>query len=207
MNEVSYYKGECSYTADLGATLEILLEQKTGIAWYRQFVNAKGGSSGVGNLILSIFPFTSTGTHLLSYDRGVVQVGIVVNGRNINLFSTHIEYYNSSYRTIQTNEVKAWLENFAAPRILMGDFNTRPGTSDYYIIANSYVDAWMQAKATGTATSYNGTGATRGASRFDYVYYSDVSSLVLKSVNVPDTSTNGVYPSDHDPVVAVFEVQ
>jgi endonuclease/exonuclease/phosphatase family metal-dependent hydrolase len=207
MNEVSYYKGTCSYTADLGATLESLLEQMTGIAWYRNFVNATGSSSGVGNLILSVFPFTSSSTHLLSYERGVVQVGVVVNGRNINLFSTHVDYYNSSYRTIQTNEVKAWIGTFATPRILMGDFNTWPGTSDYQIIASSYLDAWVQAKTDGTATSYNGTGATRGASRFDYAYYSSGSWLVLKSVNVPDTRTSGVFPSDHDPVVAVFHVE
>jgi endonuclease/exonuclease/phosphatase family metal-dependent hydrolase len=204
MNEVSYYSGTCSYYADQGATLETLLERKTGQAWYRMFVNA---NNKAGNLILSRLPFASSSTHSLSYQRAVVQVGVVVNGRNVNVFSTHVDYFNSSYRTTQTNQAKSWTSNFSSPRIVMGDFNTWPGTSDYYIMANAYSDGWAAAKSMGTGTAYNGTGATRGASRFDYVYYTKVTQLVLKSVTVPDTRSSGVYPSDHDPVVAVFQVQ
>jgi exonuclease III len=74
-------------------------------------------------------------------------------------------------------------------------------------MATPFQDAWAAAKTTGTATSFNGTGDTRGGSRFDYVFLSRVTSLALRSVDVPDTITNGVYPSDHDPVVAVFAVQ
>jgi endonuclease/exonuclease/phosphatase family metal-dependent hydrolase len=48
---------------------------------------------------------------------------------------------------------------------------------------------------------------TVGASRFDYVFYSRVAALVLKSVKVPDPRVNGVYPSDHYPVVAEFVVK
>jgi endonuclease/exonuclease/phosphatase family metal-dependent hydrolase len=89
----------------------------------------------------------------------------------------------------------------------MGDFNTWPNTSDYNILASVYNDSWVQAQKIGAATSYKSGGTTHGASRFDYVYYSKNSPLVLKSVSVPSTATNGVYASDHDPVIAVFEVQ
>jgi endonuclease/exonuclease/phosphatase family metal-dependent hydrolase len=203
MNEVSYYSG-CFDNADLGAILEALLEKKTGKTWYRRFVNANGK---VGNLILSRLPFGSSSTHSLSYGRGVVQVTVVVNGRNVNVFSTHVDWENSSYRTTQTNQVKYWTSNFSSPRIVMGDFNTWPDTSDYRIMANAYRDAWAAAKSMGAASAYNGTGSTRGTSRLDYVYYTNVSQLVLKSVTVPDTRSSGVKPSDHDPVIAVFQVQ
>ncbi|PYQ69121.1 MAG: hypothetical protein DMG01_29680 [Acidobacteria bacterium] len=89
----------------------------------------------------------------------------------------------------------------------MGDFNTWPGTSDYDIIASPLLDAWAAAFDAGAATSYNGTGATHGTSRFDYAFFSGVTALSLTSVDVPDTRVNGVYPSDHDPVVAVFTVR
>jgi endonuclease/exonuclease/phosphatase family metal-dependent hydrolase len=203
---VSYYH-QSFINDDLGAIMERLLEQKTGQNWYRKFINVFGGSWGYGNLLLSRYQPTSSSSTLLSYQRGVVQQSIVVNGRTVNVFSTHVDYYNGSYRTTQTNQAKAWAGTFAAPRIILGDFNTSPGTSDYYIMANSYVDSWAQAKKNGTATSFNGTGATKGTSRFDYVYYTNVSSVVLKSVNVPDTRVNGVWPSDHNPVVAVFEIR
>ena len=207
LNEVNFYSGDCAYTFDMGAKLESLLEQKTGVTWYRKSVNVYGGTSGYGNVLLSRLPLVSSSSTLLSYQRGVAQVGVVVNGRTVNLFSTQVEYTNSSWRPVQIKEAVSYMGNFTAPRIMMGDFNTNPGTSDYNIIATPYQDAWAAAKSAGTATSYNGTGATHGTSRFDYVFYSRVSTLALKSVNVPDTRVNGVYPSDHDPVVAVFSVQ
>jgi endonuclease/exonuclease/phosphatase family metal-dependent hydrolase len=149
----------------------------------------------------------SSSSTLLDFGRGVAQMGIVVNGRIVNLFSTHVEYDNASWRPIQIAEAVNWVLNFSEPRIVMGDFNTWPATSDYSIIATGYQDAWAAASGAGTATSYNGTGATHGASRFDYVFSSKLATLALQSVNVPDTGVNGVYPSDHDPVIAVFSVK
>jgi endonuclease/exonuclease/phosphatase family metal-dependent hydrolase len=205
LNEIPYYHSTY-VNDDVPARLEAYLEQKTGRAWYRKFINVYGGSWGYGNVILSRYPFTSSSTKLLSYKRGVVQVGVAVNGRTVNIFSTHVDYYNSSYRTLQTNQAKSWISGFAGPRIVMGDFNTNPGTNDYSIMSSAYADGWAAGKSAGIATAYNGTGATHGASRFDYVYYSKASSVALKGINVPDTRVNGVYPSDHDPVVATFTV-
>ena len=198
MNEVNFYSGECAWDFDMGARLESLLEQKTGVTWYRQHVN----SGGVGNVILSRFPPASSTSYQLSYSRGVAQMRIVVNGRYVNLFSTHVEYDNAGWRTTQIQQAVNWMNNFSEPRIMMGDFNTNPGTTDYYIVANPYQDAWVAAKNMGVASSYNGTGNTHGGSRFDYVFYSRNGALSLKSVSVP--SASGV--SDHDPVVATFTV-
>ena len=137
----------------------------------------------------------------------LAQMGIVVNGRTVNVFSTHMEWDVAWWRPIQITEAVNWVANFSEPRIVLGDFNTWPGTSDYDIIASPLLDAWAAALDAGTATSYNGTGATHGTSRFDYAFFSGVTALSLTSVDVPDTRVNGVYPSDHDPVVAVFTVR
>jgi endonuclease/exonuclease/phosphatase family metal-dependent hydrolase len=206
LNEVNFFSGECAWTFNMGAKLESLLEQKTGVAWYRRDANVYSGTNGYGNVLLSRYPLTSSGSTLLSYSRSVAHIGIVVNGRNVNLFSTHVEYYSSSWRPIQIAEAVRWITSFAEPRIVMGDFNTWPNTTDYSIIASKIPDAWVAALASGTASSYNGTGATHGSSRFDYVFYSKYSVLSLKSVNVPNMRVNGVNPADHDPVVAVFNV-
>jgi endonuclease/exonuclease/phosphatase family metal-dependent hydrolase len=142
----------------------------------------------------------------LSYGRGVAQIGIVVNGRNVNLFSTHIEYDVASWRPIQIAEVSRWVSSFAEPRIVMGDFNTWPFTADYNLVASWLQDDWVAAQNKGTATSYNGTGNTHGDSRLDYVFTSTNGVLTVKSVNVVDSRVNGVFASDHDPVVAVITV-
>jgi endonuclease/exonuclease/phosphatase family metal-dependent hydrolase len=202
MNEVNFFSGSCAWNFDMSEKLHSLIQQKSGVTWYRQIVNA----GGVVNVILSRYQPVSASSTPLSFNRGVAQMTIVVNGRNVNLFSTHVEYENASWRPIQIGEALKWISGFAEPRIIMGDFNTNPGTSDYNLIAVPYQDSWVAAQSAGTATAYNGTGATHGNSRFDYVFYSRVAALSLRSVNVPDTRLNGAIVSDHDPVVAVFAV-
>jgi endonuclease/exonuclease/phosphatase family metal-dependent hydrolase len=206
LNEVNFFSGECAWTFDMGEKLRSQLQRKTGVTWYRQNVNVYGGSAGYGNVLLSRYRPVSSSSHLLSHSRGVAQMGIVVNGRTINLFSTHVEYSHASWRPSQIAEAVRWMSTFSAPRIMMGDFNTWPDTSDYSIIATLYQDAWAAAQSARTATAYDGSGATHGTSRFDYVFYSKVAALSLTSVKVPDARVNGVQPSDHDPVVAVFSV-
>ena len=207
LNEVNFFSGVCAWTFDMGEKLRSLVQQKTGVTWYRQNVNVNGGSTGYGNVVLSRYQPVSSSSTLLSYSRGVAQMGIVVNGRNVNVFSTHVEWDNASWRPIQIAEAVRWMANFSEPRIIMGDFNTWPGTSDYSLVATPYQDSWVAAQTAGTATSYNGSGATHGNSRFDYVFFSKASALVLQSVTVPDARVKGVYASDHDPVVAVFTVK
>jgi len=205
LNEVNVYSGSCAWTFDMGERLQSLLQQKTGVTWYRK---ADNPAVNAVDVLLSRYPLVSSSSTLLDYNRGVAQVGINVNGRIVNVFSTHIEWDVASYRPIQIAEAVSWLNNFSEPRILMGDFNTWPNTSDYYLLSTPYQYGWMAAYSAGTATSYNGTGATHGTSRFDYVFYSKNSSVLsLNSFNVPNTQVNGVWPSDHDPVVAVFTVK
>ena len=204
LNEVNFYSGVCAWTFDMGERLQSLVQQKTGVTWYRQYVNP---GYNAGDVLLSRYPLVSSSSFLLDYNRGVAQIGIVVNGRTVNLFTTHIEWDNASWRPIQISEAVRWLNNFSEPRILMGDFNTWPGTSDYYLVSTPYQDAWAAAASAGTASSFNGTGATHGMSRFDYAFFSRVAALALTSVNVPDTRVNGVWPSDHDPVIATFTVK
>jgi endonuclease/exonuclease/phosphatase family metal-dependent hydrolase len=203
LNEVNFFSGECAWTFDMGEKLRSLVQSKTGMTWYAQNVNP----NGVGNVLLSRFAPTQSNSYILDYGRGVAHIAITVNGRTVHLFSTHVEYDNASWRPIQIREAVNWVSGFSDPRIVMGDFNTWPNTSDYYIIATPLQDSWAAAASSGTATSYNGTGATHGTSRFDYVFTSRVSTLWLNNVNVPNTQVNGVWPSDHDPVVALFTVK
>ena len=208
LNEVMY---NSSYGGgeNQPVTYKSLLEQKTGQTWYSVYARMDGNWSStgwaVGNQLLSRFPFSSTTKYALSYDRSVAQGTIVVNGRTINVFSTHVDYANASYRTTQTNQLKNWASSWAESRIILGDFNTRPGTGDYNIMANYYYDAWAEAVKMGTYSSSSGTaGYTHGGSRFDYIYESKgASALTLTRTWVVNSSG----ASDHDPLVATFTVQ
>ena len=203
LNEVNFYSGDCAWNFDMGERLRSLVQSRTGVTWYRQHTNP----NGVGNVLLSRHrPVSSTATNL-SYGRGVAQMTLSINGQHVNVFSTHVEYYTAWWRPIQIREVVNWMSGFGPRRIVMGDFNTWPNTSDYQIVASPYQDSWVAAQSLGTATSYNGTGATHGNSRLDYVFHERTYGLTLRSVRVPDTRVNGVTSSDHDPVLAVYSVQ
>jgi endonuclease/exonuclease/phosphatase family metal-dependent hydrolase len=70
----------------------------------------------------------------------------------------------------------------------------------------TYIDTWASAQSLGTAV---GNGITHGAHRIDYIFQSKSATyLSLTSTRVFNTSdANGVKPSDHEPVLAVFQVK
>jgi exonuclease III len=70
----------------------------------------------------------------------------------------------------------------------------------------TYDESWSAAKAKGTAT---GNGITHGSHQIDYIFFSKTAThLTLVSSQIYQTAdANGVTPSDHEPVLAVFEVR
>jgi len=110
LNELNYFSGVCGWNEDMAETLRAMLQQKTGITWYKVQDNT---SVQPRDAIFSRFPLVSSSSTALSYDRGVAHVGIVVNGRTVNVFSTHIECDNASYRPIQIKQALNYLNTFA----------------------------------------------------------------------------------------------
>jgi endonuclease/exonuclease/phosphatase family metal-dependent hydrolase len=195
---------------DQPARYAALLQAKTGRTWHYHFAERNGGSKGQGNLVLTTYSIASRASHLLSYSRSVAQVSIVVNGRTVNVFSTHLDADSSSRRATQMEELKGWAGTFGEQRVLPGDYNAWPGAAEIPRMTSTSYDAWAEAKSQGTAVAYPGNtaGNTRN-SRIDYVFYSrQATKLVLKGARVFDTRDgSGVMPSDHRPVMATFEVR
>jgi hypothetical protein len=83
-------------------------------------------------------------------------------------------------------------------------------SGEYALAVVGYNDAWPLAKALGTAFNFPGNcdGCTRN-SRIDYVFASQGASwLSLQSAEIIDTRDgNGYMPSDHKPMIVVYEVR
>ena len=217
--------GLCEVPADSVPVLAALLAEKTGRTWFSQFVPKYVGTDE-GNLILSWRPFLSVDSKFLSAGRSVAQGTINLGGQNVNFFATHLDDQASSNRVIEVGELKAWAANFAEPRIISGDFNGGPDTSEALAMVDSYSDAWSENMGLGTASAYldNPVGpqtrTRRG--RIDYIFHSSANSfLIPRAARIPDTrdlsNTNvvirlgtpddaGVRPSDHNFVVAEFDL-
>jgi endonuclease/exonuclease/phosphatase family metal-dependent hydrolase len=196
------------------AQWKAMLEAKTGHTWYTLDIQDYGDwtAGGIRNAILSKYPVHATYRHEFSTgrDRTIGGVSITVNGRNINFMSTHFDPYDQSNRISEAKQLVSYANGFAEDRIILGDFNALPGTTEMNTIGAAYHDAWVDAQKLGTdiTSSDNPNGYTRRA-RIDFVWYSKGEGhLTLKSAQVVDTrDSNGVMPSDHRPLLATFTVQ
>jgi endonuclease/exonuclease/phosphatase family metal-dependent hydrolase len=205
MNEIEQFDS-WSKNADQTAVYQTLLQDATGKTWYKVFMNHAGATTGNGNLILSTFPFIATASYLLPASRSAVDATIDVSGRTVNIVSTHLDNVSAGNRKNEINALLPWAVTLAEDRVILGDYNASPGTTEIGLMKVDYVDTWTAAQAMSTA---KGTGTTHGSSRIDYVFLSKKASfLKLASVETFNTSdANGVKPSDHEPVLAVFNVQ
>jgi endonuclease/exonuclease/phosphatase family metal-dependent hydrolase len=205
LNEVEV-KTSWSKGADQTTLYQSLLQKATGRTWYKVFVNHAGWAIGNGNLILSKYPFIATATRLLPVERSALDVTISVNGRTINVTSTHLDSTSASNRVAELSELLHWETSLAEQRLILGDFNAWPQSSEIATIKSTYTDTWLTAQSLGTAA---GNGITHGSHRIDYIFQSkNATYLSLASVQIFNTAdAKGVKPSDHDPVLAVFRVK
>lgn len=91
-------------------------------------------------------------------------------------------------------------------RVLLGDFNSNPRSSEYQQARSAYNDAWADAIAAGTAQGRM-DGVTHNADRIDFIFYR-ASALELVSAETVDlVALMGSETSDHRPVVATFRVR
>jgi endonuclease/exonuclease/phosphatase family metal-dependent hydrolase len=205
LNEVevndSWSKGK-----DQTVIYQDLLQQKTNRTWYKVYFNRSGAASGIGQLILSTYPFIATAGQTLTGNRSAVEAMIDVNGRTINFVSVHLDNELQSNRLKQVAQLLPWAATLAEQRIVAGDYNAWPETTEIAKMKAEYHDTWLEAQAKKTAV---GNGITHGSHRIDYIFKSK-SATFLNLVSAQTFNTadaNGVRPSDHEPVLAVFEVR
>jgi endonuclease/exonuclease/phosphatase family metal-dependent hydrolase len=211
LNEVEKFNGYGNI--DQPQVLADKLKAATGITYHVHFAQRYGNwsSNGQGNAILSRYEFTSTGRETISYDRSVAIATIVVNGRPVTVMSVHLDPDSNARRETQVRQIQSIASSWSEPRIVVGDFNAWPDHKSIAIMGSAYYDSWEVADRAGDASSFSGNtrfGATKNG-RIDYIWHSHGSSaLRVKSSQVPDTrNSSGSMPSDHRPVITVYEVR
>ncbi|MGE3955581.1 MAG: carbohydrate-binding protein [Vicinamibacterales bacterium] len=185
-----------------------LLEQYTGNTWTVVWAPVTNAAGTEGNVILTRLPVVSQATYQLHAtsdyttlysNRSVAEATVRVGSVNVPVFSTHLDYYTTSYRTTQLQQLMTWSLNFPGPRLVSGDFNSWWG--EYWIttMMSQYTDTWQDY----TGSNQNGY-TVNNAVRFDYIFRSMDGGWRATPVNcyVPVTSL-----SDHNPVIADFRIQ
>jgi endonuclease/exonuclease/phosphatase family metal-dependent hydrolase len=137
-------------------------------------------------------------------------VSLTVNGRSVNLWSTHLDVDSGSKRKAEAGAMQACANAWAQAHVITGDFNMQAGSAEYNVMTSKFSDAWPAAKSKGATKNYSGNcdGCTRN-SRIDYVFTSKAQSFVtVKSAEIIDTrDSRGALPSDHKPMLVTFDVK
>ena len=139
-----------------------------------------------------------------------------IESESLLLFiNTHADHQGSMARTLASAQLLEYMSNKGLPCVLTGDFNATPETTEMKMLTAS--DKFPLVDATSKiAGTFHGFGklledehyleAFRGvAPKIDYVF-TNLPTDVDESYAVEDKHEDGIYISDHQPVVAFIEV-
>jgi endonuclease/exonuclease/phosphatase family metal-dependent hydrolase len=127
----------------------------------------------------------------------------------ITLISSHLDPYDATLRLAQAQGVTSWAAPEPENKIFTGDMNAWPDQTSIKQLNTAFYDSWTVALSKGTALAYPGNAGETKNGRIDYIFYSKgCSNLTVTSSQVFDTrDANGIMPSDHRPVLTVFQVK
>jgi endonuclease/exonuclease/phosphatase family metal-dependent hydrolase len=177
-----------------------LLAQQTGRTWASTFAPSSPcltGGGCIGELILSRLPMLSQSMIYLT-PASAARMQVSVGGVPIQIFSVHLEPYNTSVRTTQLNTFMNWARSYGGVQLVGGDFNSWWGESWILQMRTEFYDTWRD------ITGSNEYGYTIGNVRFDYWFRKMDPARHLTPTRCVVIQTT---LSDHRPVVADFRVQ
>ena len=204
-NEIMKYSSTNSHCQQIADRLRA----QTGETWTYHWIQKSGSSTGEGEAVMTRLDVDANDDFLLSVARSVAMLRLNVNGRIVNVFSTHLDHQSSSTRVTQVRQLVNWMATHAEQRIVAGDFNGWPGTAEYTEMTRSHNDGWAVARSAGVAYSFAGNpdGNTRNT-RIDYVWGSrGATAISVTRAEVYDTrDSGGVKISDHNPLIVTYRV-
>jgi endonuclease/exonuclease/phosphatase family metal-dependent hydrolase len=131
------------------------------------------------------------------------------SGKRFLHLNTHLAHRNvdeaARQKSLQLIAARVALYDESMPIVLTGDFNAPAGGPTYAIIAPLMKDAWKEAaKRTGPEGTFHGFRGKPGNARIDWIMFR--APWQVKSAETITDHREERYPSDHFPVLAVFEL-
>lgn len=166
----------------------LALQEAQGIPWYAYFCQMNGGaqSQGIGIALLSNNALLLPERKKLNPNRP----GLYCKTKFGSMFTLHADPDSNKARCTQLSQMLCWIGD-KTPLIVCGDFNAHVSDVEMAPWSVWYKDAGLV-----------GNRPTHNKNRIDFIWYR---GLTLVSCEVPDTSVNGIWPSDHNPIIAVFK--
>lgn len=127
-------------------------------------------------------------------------------GRDFVVFNTHLDHVSDEARIKGMEVVLDKIAGFGGlPAIVMGDLNAEEGSATIDAATEHFRDARYAAPETEDSYTYQNWGNMEKAVRIDYFMISDGIAPIRYDV-LTDTH-DGVYSSDHCPIVLTFTIE
>ena len=151
-----------------------------------------------------------------SYARVVTQLRLqdTVTGREFAVLNTHFDHQGPTARAESARLLRGRVDSLGCEAVVLGDFNTRPGSQPYTILTGGSGDydrplADARARAgtvEGPETTVTDFASPDPGRELDHVFVTD--GLSVDRYQVYDrVREGGRYPSDHLPVVAALRFE
>jgi endonuclease/exonuclease/phosphatase family metal-dependent hydrolase len=134
----------------------------------------------------------------------------ILTSRELYYFNTHLDHIGEAARTESSIMIVKEISKYSNeyPIILSGDFNYRSSSDGYKIITNKIFDTKLISKteSDGGNITFNGFGKDiKPDNKIDFIFVNDKVEILN---HIVDTTTfNGLYPSDHYPVITEIKLK
>jgi alpha-N-acetylglucosaminidase len=174
------------------------LAERTDLNFYfGKAIDYDGGKYGVG--ILSKYPVSESKTFALPNPYNAEPLALAISkislpeGQQIYFASTHLDVSKAGNRDAQATEIIKLASELELPFFLAGDFNAQPDSKSIQILEEHFDRSCQKCDFTIPSDNPKRT--------IDHIFLSKGAPLSVKSTKV----INEPYPSDHLPVLAVYE--
>ncbi len=117
------------------------------------------------------------------------------------VFNTHLDHVSDEARINGIGVVLDKIAQFGGlPSMIMGDFNATEDSETYRSATENFLDAKYQTENAVSGATYQNWGTELDREPIDYFMISKT-GFTVNSYKVVDTTYDGVYPSDHFPIL------
>lgn len=125
----------------------------------------------------------------------------IESAKQFVIFNTHLDHISDEARINGIAVVLDKIKEFGSlPSLIMGDFNCEEDSETYRAVTENFLDAKYQTENTMTSATYQNFGKELDRHCIDYFMISK-EGFTVNSYKVLTDTYDGVYPSDHFPIV------
>ena len=137
----------------------------------------------------------------------VVTLVHLETGKKLVFLNTHTDHLGSLSRILASSQILQYLSGRGLPSIVTGDLNALPDTTEIKMLSASEHFPLTEATAAVKGTFHAfGARSDDNMMKIDYVF-SNLPCIEEEAFAVPDPHEDGIYISDHRPVMASLIIE